>query len=65
MTDEPMTVHRIDLRHPDLAFYVDVTLTEHEGRWRATAVLADEPDLGTGQDAPVGREKGLAPRDGP
>ena len=38
------------LRHPDLAFRVDVTLTEHEGRWLATAMLADEPDIGTGDD---------------
>ena len=36
------------LRHPDLAFHVDVTLTEHEGRWLATAMLADEPDTGRG-----------------
>jgi hypothetical protein len=38
------------LRHPDLDFYVDVTLTEHEGRWLAVAMLADEPDIGTGTD---------------
>jgi hypothetical protein len=47
--DQYLTVLR--LRHPDLAFHVDVTLIEHEGRWLATAMLADEPDIGTG-DAP-------------
>ena len=47
---EPVTVRRLRLRHPDLAFHVDVTLTEHEGRWLATAMLADEPDIGTGSD---------------
>ena len=50
MPDEPVTVHRLRLRHPDLAFHIDVTLTEHEGRWLATAMLADEPDIGTGSD---------------
>lgn len=43
-----MTPIRLRLRHPELVFYVDVTLTEHEGRWLATALLADEPDVGTG-----------------
>jgi hypothetical protein len=38
------------LRHPDLAFHVDVTLTEPEGRWLAIAMLADEPGIGTGSD---------------
>ena len=41
---------RLRLRHPDLVFYVDVTLTEHEGRWLAVVMLADEPDIGTGTD---------------
>ena len=50
MPDEPVTVRRLRLRHPDLAFHIDVTLTEHEGRWLATAMLADEPDIGTGSD---------------
>ena len=50
MSDEPVSVRRLRLRHPDLVFPVDVTLTEHEGRWLATAMLADEPDIGTGSD---------------
>ena len=50
MADEPVTVLDLRLRHPDLAFHVDVTLTDHEGRWLATAMLADEPDIGTGSD---------------
>jgi hypothetical protein len=33
------TMTALRLRHPDLAFYVDVTLTEHDGRWLATAML--------------------------
>ena len=37
-------------RHPDLVFCIDVTLTEHEGRWLATAMLAEQPDIGTGHD---------------
>jgi hypothetical protein len=36
------------LRHPNLDFHVDVTLTEKDGRWLAVATLADEPDIGTG-----------------
>ena len=43
-------VTALRLRHPDLAFHVDVTLTEHDGRWLAVAMLADEPDIGTGTD---------------
>ena len=50
MPDDPITVLRLRLRHPDLVFHIDVTLTEHEGRWLATAMLADEPDIGTGDD---------------
>ena len=49
MPDKPVTVHRLRLRLPDLVFHVDVTLTEHEGPWLATAVLADEPDYRDGQ----------------
>jgi hypothetical protein len=47
---DSLAVHRPRLRHPDLVFYVDVTITEYEGRWLATAMLADEPDIGTGDD---------------
>ena len=50
MADEPVTVWHLRLRHPDLAFHIDVTLTEHKGRWLATAKLADEPVMGTGSD---------------
>jgi hypothetical protein len=46
MPDEPVTVLHLRLRHPALAFYVDVTLTKQEGRWLATAMPADEPDIG-------------------
>ena len=56
MPDEPVTVRSPCLRHPDLVFHVDVTLTEHEGRWLAIAMLADEPDIGTGTDP--GRRNG-------
>jgi hypothetical protein len=52
MPDESITVRRLRLRHPDLAFYVDVTLTEKESRWLAVAMLADEPDIPTGDDPP-------------
>ena len=44
MTDSPAS------QHPDLIFHVDVTLTEHQARWLAVAMLADEPDVGTGAD---------------
>jgi hypothetical protein len=37
------------LRHPDLPFRIDVTLSEKGGRWLAVAMLADEPDIGTGE----------------
>jgi hypothetical protein len=50
MPDEPVTVPRLRLRHPDLVFHIDVTLTEPEGRWLATAMLADESDVGTGSE---------------
>ena len=50
MPDEPISLHRLRLRHPELVFHIDVTLTEHESRWLATAMLADEPDIGTGSD---------------
>ena len=43
-------VRAMRLRHPGLSFYVDVTLTEKDGRWLAVAMLADEPDIGTGSD---------------
>ena len=43
-------VTALRLRQPDLAFHVDVTLTELEGRWLTTAMLADEPDIGTGAE---------------
>ena len=43
-------MRRLRLRHPAPAFHIDVTLTEHEGRWLATAMLADKPDVGTGSD---------------
>jgi hypothetical protein len=39
-------VTALRLRDPDLAFHVDVTLTEKVGRWLALAILADEPDIG-------------------
>jgi hypothetical protein len=50
MSDEQLTVHRIRLRHADLAFHIDVMLTEKDGRWLATAMLADEPDIGVGDE---------------
>ena len=50
MADEPVTVWHLRLRHPDLLFHIDATLTEHHGRWLATAMLADEPDVGTGSE---------------
>jgi hypothetical protein len=31
--------------------HVDVTLTERDGRWMDIAMLADEPDVGTGHDS--------------
>ena len=50
MDDAKPSVTALRLRHPDLAFHVDVTLTENDGRWLAVAMLADEPDIGTGDD---------------
>jgi hypothetical protein len=43
----PMTAIR--LRHPDLVFHVDVTLTSRRPGL-AVAFLADKPDIGTGID---------------
>ena len=48
--NEPFVVRRLRLRHPDLAFHVEVTLTEKDGRWLAVAMLAEEPYIGTGSD---------------
>ena len=50
MLDEPVPGLRLRLRHRDLAFHVDITLTEHGGRWLATAMLADEPDIRANDD---------------
>jgi hypothetical protein len=50
MPDEPVTVLRLRLRHPELVFWIGITLTEHEGRWLAVAMLADKPDIGTGTE---------------
>ena len=61
MTDGPqMTAMRLRLRHPDLDFYVDVTLAEIEGRWLAVAMLADEPDIGAGHEPRVALRSALA-----
>ncbi len=43
-------VRHLRLTHPDLDFYVDARLWQHDGRWLAVADLADEPDIGTGTD---------------
>ena len=53
------------LRHPDLVFHVDVTLTEHGGRWLAVAMLADEPDIGTRTDPREALRAALAALDEP
>lgn len=51
MSDEQrLTATRLRLTHPGLGSYVDVTLTENEGRWLAVAMLADEPDIDAGED---------------
>ena len=65
MPDEAVTVHQLRLRHPELAFHVDVTLTEHEGRWLAVVMLADEPDIGTGIDPREALRAALAALDEP
>ena len=49
MPDESVTVRRLRLGHPDLVS-IELTLAEHKGRWLASAMLADEPDIGTGDD---------------
>ncbi len=59
MADERPKVMRLRLRHPDLVFHVDITLPENESRWLATAMLAAEPDVGTGDD-PRGGASGSA-----
>jgi hypothetical protein len=47
-SDEP-GVTTMRLTDPDLDFYVDVRLMRFEGRWLATADLAeDRPDVGSG-----------------
>ena len=57
------------LTHPDLDFYVDVTVHERDGRYMATADLAeDSRDVGVGdtpQEAVQGRaaEPGRAVRE--
>lgn len=43
-------MRELRLTHPDLDFWVDVRLREWIGRWLAVADLADEPDVGTGDD---------------
>lgn len=41
---------RLRLTHRGLDFWVDVRLSEFDGRWLAVADLADEPDVGTCSD---------------
>ena len=41
----------IRLTHPGLDFWVDVRMRKWGGKWMAVADLADEPDIGTGEDA--------------
>jgi hypothetical protein len=48
--DDPVRVLHLRLHHAIRMSYIDVTLTEHRGRWLASAMLADEPDIGTGSD---------------
>lgn len=43
-----MQHHR--LTRPELDFWVDLRLREFGGKWLAVAGLADEPDVGTGED---------------
>jgi hypothetical protein len=43
-------MHRFRLTHPDLDFWVDVRLREFDGKWLAVADLADEPEIGLGED---------------
>jgi hypothetical protein len=50
MPDDAIAVLRLRLRHPELAFFIDVTLTEKDHRSLAVAMLADGPDIGTGSD---------------
>ena len=44
----PLTVIHLRHEHPDHVLYIDVTLTDNEGRWLATAML-DKPDIGRGR----------------
>ena len=45
--------HHVRLTHPDLGFWVDVTVREHDGRCMATPDLAeDSRDVGVG-DTPL------------
>ena len=48
MTDKRLKLMRLRLSHPSVGFSVEATLTENEGRWLATAMLADHADIGTG-----------------
>ena len=42
-------MHHYRLTHPDLTFYVDVTVHERDGRYMATVDLAEgSRDVGTG-----------------
>jgi hypothetical protein len=50
MADKRLKMMRMRLSHPGLGFYVDVALSQHEGRWLAVATLACEPDVGTGHE---------------
>ena len=44
-------MQHIRLTHLELDFWIDARLREFEGRWLAVADLADEPDVGTSEDA--------------
>jgi len=43
-------VQYLPLTYPALDLWVDVRLREWDGMWLAVADLADEPDVGTGED---------------
>lgn len=39
-------MERLRLTSPLLAFWVDVSVLTHEGRWVAVAIIASEPEIG-------------------
>lgn len=56
-----LPVQHLRISDPNLDFWIDVRLMEHNGRWLAVADLADTPELGVGHDPQSALREALSP----